>query len=158
MKYGSNLSDVELLNLLLNRLLDDLNSAGTQGADYQPRLLTTDARERLLKHEWPGNVRELQNTLQRLVFLSENAALRAADVEAALLPTVRPSQEPDILSRPLGEDFSLKDIQAEVIRHYMRGALLASGNRISQAAKLVGTSRQNFSNWIREHGIELMRD
>jgi phage antirepressor YoqD-like protein len=36
----------------------------------------------------------------------------------------------------------------------MRRALDASGNHISQAAKLVGTSRQNFSNWMREYKVE----
>jgi DNA-binding NtrC family response regulator len=142
------------LNLLLDRLLEKLNAEGAAQVDHKPRMLTAAGRERLLRHEWRGNVRELQNTLQRLVFLSDNTALTEADVDAALIPTVRPSGlESDILGRPLGGDLNLKAVQAEVARHYMERALQASGDRISQAAKLVGTSRQNFSNWMRDYGI-----
>jgi transcriptional regulator with PAS, ATPase and Fis domain len=142
------------LNLLLDRLLENLNAEGAAQVDHKPRMLTAAGRERLLRHEWRGNVRELQNTLQRLVFLADNTALTEADVDAALMPTVRPSGlESDILGRPLGGELNLKAVQAEVARHYMERALQASGDRISQAAKLVGTSRQNFSNWMRDYGI-----
>jgi len=39
--------------------------------------LSAELRESLLAHEWPGNVRELENTMERLVVLSNGKALSA---------------------------------------------------------------------------------
>lgn len=142
------------LDLLIDVFLAGLNTEGKADPEYQPRVLMAGARERLRQHEWRGNVRELQNTLQRLVFLSDNTALTTADVENALLPMPQITDADDgVLDRPLGHGLNLREVQAEVARHYMLRALKAAGGRVSRAAELIGTSRQNFSNWMKEYGV-----
>lgn len=143
------------LDLLIDRFLkllnDELRSEGGE-----QRILSQGARDALREHEWPGNVRELQNTMQRLVFLSDNTVLSCQDVHDALLPAIsNASGGTNLLDRSLGNGFSLREVQAEVARHYMRRALEVSGNRISRAATLIGTTRQNFSNWMRDYKVEL---
>jgi DNA-binding NtrC family response regulator len=143
------------LDLLIDRFLkllnDELRSEGGE-----QRILSQAARATLHEHGWPGNVRELQNTMQRLVFLSDNAVLSSQDVRDALLPVISAASGGEgVLDRPLGDTFNLREVQAEVARHYMRRALEASGNRISRAATLIGTTRQNFSNWMREYKVDL---
>lgn len=141
------------LELLIQHLLDQLNEESAADPNYEPRVLSAPAKQRLLQHSWPGNIRELQNTLQRLVFLADHAALSLADVDNALLPSVSAAQNENLLDRPFGPDFSLRELQAQVARHYMTRALEVSGGRVSRAAALVGTSRQNFSNWMREYEV-----
>jgi Nif-specific regulatory protein len=39
--------------------------------------LTADLRDALLAHDWPGNVRELENTIERIIVLSNGKAVSA---------------------------------------------------------------------------------
>jgi two-component system, NtrC family, response regulator HydG len=97
----------------------------------QPRLGDL-AVEALRRYSWPGNVRELQNTVQRLVLLSERPVLEAADLPELMrfsAPTGR------------GLDRTLAAVEAEHI-----SAVLASvgGNR-SKAARILGIDRKTLS-------------
>ncbi|MDJ0275191.1 sigma 54-interacting transcriptional regulator [Sphingomonas sp. 2R-10] len=135
------------LSFLIDRLLARM-SVETEAA-ASPRLLSADARALLLAQRWPGNVRELQNTLLRLLFLTDAAVITAEHVHSALLPARVPA-ETGILDRSLGETFDLKRVQAELTSHYIKRALDEAQGGISQAARLLGTSRQNLTNWIKE--------
>ncbi|HEX7665290.1 MAG TPA: sigma-54 dependent transcriptional regulator [Polyangiaceae bacterium] len=51
-----------------------------------------DALDRLMKHDWPGNVRELEHVIERVVVLSRNAKVTAAELPASV--TVAATKEP----------------------------------------------------------------
>ncbi|MDY1010334.1 sigma-54 interaction domain-containing protein [Sphingomonas sp. CFBP9019] len=139
------------LSFLVDKLLARMNAETETMAP--PRLLSEDARALLLAQRWSGNVRELQNTLLRLLFLTDAAIITAEHVRSALLPTPMPA-DISILNRPLGGAFDLKQVQAELTCHYIERALDQARGGISQAARLLGTSRQNLSNWMKETGAD----
>ena len=59
-----------------------------------------------------------------------------------------------ILDRSLGNDLDLRQLQADVARHYLERALKEAAGNKSKAAKLVGLpSYQTFSNWLQKYGL-----
>jgi two-component system, NtrC family, nitrogen regulation response regulator NtrX len=53
----------------------------TRGEGMPPRVITTEAEQRLTRHDWPGNVRELRNTIERLLILSTGPRIAPEDVD-----------------------------------------------------------------------------
>ena len=94
--------------------------------------LSDSAIEALRRYSWPGNVRELENTIQRLVLMSEGGVLDAADLPELMRFSVSTARR---LDRPLAE------VEAEHI-----SAVLASvgGNR-SRAARILGIDRKTLA-------------
>jgi len=45
-----------------------------------PKLLSSDALDRLMQHDWPGNVRELDNVMQRAEILSYSDTIQAINI------------------------------------------------------------------------------
>jgi Nif-specific regulatory protein len=62
--------DIALLASYFLKKISDANRRDTPE-------LTTELKEALLVHDWPGNVRELENTMERLLVLSNGKALSA---------------------------------------------------------------------------------
>src|SRR5262249_16719807 len=92
------------LNLLIDRLLEQVNRESTDEPGYQQKSLSAGARNLLLTHPWPGNVRELLNTLRRAAIWTGTEVIRAEDIRDAILP-VSATSDSEILYRPLGEGF-----------------------------------------------------
>lgn len=65
---------------LVNHFLDQFNKKFGKEAR-----ITGDALKLMEFHDWPGNVRELENTLERLVVLSDSSLIRKKDLPDALL-------------------------------------------------------------------------
>ena len=109
--------------------------------------------EHPLQHPWPGNVRELQNTLRRAAIWSSGTTIDIQDIKEALLPP-RQGEEDQILGRPLGPGFDLKELLTDVARHYLSRALREAGGNKSKAAELVGLpSYQTLTNWLQKYGV-----
>ena len=92
-------------------------------------------------HSWPGNVRELQNRVRRALSLSSGSVLTAVDLG------LEDEDEGD--ERLL----TLKQARAKAEKNVIRQALLLTDNNISQAAKLLETSRPTLHDLIKKHGI-----
>ncbi len=141
------------LNLLVDRLLEQVNDENADQPGFEHKRLSPGARNFLLAHPWPGNVRELLNTLHRAALWTPGPAIDARDVKEALLPAVS-SVDAKILERPLGDGLSLQSLLASVARHYLARALEETGGNKSRAARLVGLpSYQTFTNWMRKYGV-----
>jgi two-component system response regulator FlrC len=52
-------------------------------AGQAPLSLSTEAEQKLLRHDWPGNARELNNIVQRAAWLAAGGIIHAADLEVA---------------------------------------------------------------------------
>jgi two-component system response regulator FlrC len=50
-------------------------------AGQAPLSLSTEAEQKLLRHDWPGNARELNNIVQRAAWLAAGGIIHAADLE-----------------------------------------------------------------------------
>ena len=97
----------------------------------------------LTAHTWPGNVRELQNRIRRALSTTTGRVINPADLgledasleqEERKLPTLKSTRE-----------------AAEI--NTIRRALALTGNNISQAAKLLDTSRPTLHDLLKKHRI-----
>src|SRR5262245_46356170 len=109
-------------------------------ADYRlpARVLTTDARARLLAYRWPGNIRELANTMERAALLAETPYVTAAQLDL----------KDDPAGAPRRSGGSSLDV---TMRDQVEAALDQCGWNVSQAAAKLGITR----NTLRYHMTKL---
>jgi len=67
----------EDIPLLVSHFVQQLS----RGEGLPPRIITTEAEERLAQLDWPGNVRELRNTVERLLILSTGPRIGREEVD-----------------------------------------------------------------------------
>jgi len=90
-------------------------------------------------HAWPGNVRELENTIHRLVVMTEDECIEVPD----LPPVMRFSA----LREP-----SLNRTLAEVEAEYIRNVLASVGGNKTIAAKILGIDRKTLRDKLKAPG------
>lgn len=105
------------------------------------------AMERLLAYHWPGNVRELENVVERSILLSNRPRLEAEDVKIDTTPA-RQSSAP--AGGFLPEGMTLDQYEQSLIRE----ALKRANNNKSQAARLLGLTRNALRYRLAQMGIE----
>ena len=113
--------------------------------------VSDEAAALLRRRSWPGNVRELQNVVERAIVLGLTGdVLRASDFE-----DVRTGS----LALPEDDPFPDEGVDLALIeRGWIQRALEhTSGNR-SQAARLLGISRQTLLYRMQKHGITVGTD
>jgi two-component system, NtrC family, response regulator AtoC len=114
------------------------------GARYRkPDLyFSPDAEQRLLSWHWPGNVRELRNMLEQIVLMAQGNAITADEI---LFPRFAPADDaPPVTtafaSLPVNKELNLEGME----RQYLVTALEQSGWNVTQAAKMLGLSRDTL--------------
>lgn len=92
---------------------------------------------------FPGNIRELKNLVERTILISQNDVLHAEDFEnaAALSPAPAP-----VAAMPYG---NLEDIELAAVKD----ALKRSGGNLSQAAAILGITRQSLYRRMEKYHI-----
>ena len=93
------------------------------------------ALKTLQHYDWPGNVRELENVMERSLVLASGPVLEEAEVRLDMAPSRR--------SAPPGESGFLPPGMTldEYERSLIREALRRAGGNKSQAARLLGLTR-----------------
>jgi len=104
-----------------------------------------EAMKLLMEHHWPGNVRELQNIIERGAALAKGPTLGADDIH---FDPQRGKQNSGAAVLP--EGVTLEQWEDEMIREALRRA---NGNK-SQAARLLGLSRNALRYRLSKIGIE----
>ncbi|HMJ15846.1 MAG TPA: sigma-54 dependent transcriptional regulator [Polyangiaceae bacterium] len=94
----------------------------------------------LSARSWPGNVRELENTIARLVALSDGGPLG--------LDSMGPAPERD--SAPTG---SFRERVLAFERGLLQDALRQAGSNHSEAARMLGMSRITLLDKLKKHGL-----
>jgi two-component system response regulator AtoC len=125
---------------------------GRLARKYQwPHLtLAPESLALLVSHDWPGNVRELGNVLARASILARGRTL----VPAHLQMTAK-AVEPEGRTTPLPSgSLCLKEILAETERRVIRQALEQEKWNRTQAARVLGISRRQLFDKIRQYGLE----
>jgi DNA-binding NtrC family response regulator len=128
----------DLVNLFLRRFASD---SGREVA-----AISNDAMNLLLTHSWMGNVRELQNVIERACALAKTSKLEAGDIHLDS-PRRGTGSSPD---RFLPDGMTLDQYEDEMIRE----ALKRAGGNKSQAARLLGLSRNALRYRLSKIGIE----
>ncbi|HJZ92290.1 MAG TPA: sigma 54-interacting transcriptional regulator, partial [Gemmataceae bacterium] len=109
-----------------------------------PKTISPEAMDVLLRHPWPGNVRELENAIERASVTTRGPEIGPDDLPAEVTQVqARPMSIPIDLSRPLPE--VLKATLFDVERQYLERALKKAGGHIGRCARICGLSRRSIS-------------
>jgi two-component system nitrogen regulation response regulator NtrX len=116
-----------------------------------------DAITELRRYAWPGNVRELRNVVERLVLLSEDAAVNAADVRMILPGGVAGSGES--AGSPTGAGATPSGTLAERTEAFEKETLLTeirqNNFHMTNVARALGLERSHLYKKCQQLGIDL---
>jgi two-component system response regulator HydG len=103
--------------------------------------LTDAAMRKLMAYNWPGNVRQLRAVLESAVVMCEGDTIDARDIVIGSGAVAVTSGDNDEEELPL----NIEELQAWA----MDRALKQTSNNVTQAAKLMGVSRDTLNNWMK---------
>lgn len=124
---------IPLINHFLERFCHQYNINYT---------LSLEAYRVMLQHSWPGNVRELVHTVERIVLLGEEAALRS--LSGAALPAADVPQE--------GRMGDLNAFMAGIEREYLSRAL-SSSRTVRACAQMLGIDTSTLVRKMKRYGL-----
>ncbi len=129
------------------QLVAHFSAVHSRGKSYR---ISAETEEKLLRHAWPGNVRELENAVRRSIAMAGSGSELLA--EHLLLGGPRERKE-----EPHGEEGpverSLRDVAREAEMRHIRRVLKHTGAHRGRAAKILGISRKNLWEKMRELNI-----
>jgi DNA-binding NtrC family response regulator len=108
--------------------------------------VTSAAMQKLLDYQWPGNVRELQNVIERSLVLCAGVRLDADDIR--IEGGVRAPRTEGVPFLP--EGMTLEEYEHHLLREALRRA---EGNK-SQAARLLGLTRNALRYRLAQIGLD----
>lgn len=128
-------------------------------------LLTTSARDALLRYSWPGNVRELEHLLSRSALRAarSQAGRRVVQIGVSELQLSTDDQVDDAgqalsqfaAQEGVLEELSLKQQVEQFQRSMVERALTQSGNNVAAAARALKVDRSNMLRLIKRLGLSL---
>jgi DNA-binding NtrC family response regulator len=115
-----------------------------------PLKLSAEAQSKLVQYDWPGNVRELENAIERALVMAAGDTLREDDIRLDHAPR-RGSASAGLNGDGfLPEGVTLDQHEQQLIRE----ALRRTGGNKSQAARLLGLSRNALRYRLAQMGLE----
>ncbi len=139
---GSRLAD---LPLVAQQIIEDCNVAEKK----QRRGCSLAALELLAAYRWPGDVAELAKVLRTAHQAAAGVEIQPTDLPSWLRQAESALSSPRPALRAIDLDQQLAEIERELLGRALR---LAEGNK-TQAAKLVGWTRQRFLRRAEELGL-----
>jgi two-component system response regulator AtoC len=114
--------------------------------DWPNLALSPQALSYLSNGDWPGNVRELQNVLARAAILARGRIIGIEDVQT-------PAAATNAAGESSASSLRLRDILAETERRIIRQALDQEKWNRTRAARLLGISRRQLFDKIRQYDL-----
>jgi DNA-binding NtrC family response regulator len=109
------------------------------------RQISSEVLETFKTYSWPGNIRELENTVERLVLLSEGPLLEVKNL---------PEQIRCALPLPsVPHGLTYKEAKEQFEREFVTAALQRNKGNVTNAALETGIHRQNFYDKLNKYGI-----
>jgi two-component system nitrogen regulation response regulator NtrX len=99
----------------------------------------------LEKLNYPGNIRELKNYIERILIVSDNDPIEAADVKMVLSPVV----EADF-----GGPSTLKQAVDDFEREYILKTIRGANDNMAKAARSLGLERSHLYKKLKSLGID----
>ncbi len=137
----------EDIPLLVHKFSNDLATS----FGMRPKKFGDEAMEVLAERDWPGNVRELRNAVERLLILSSNNLVSAADV-AQLGGHAQGSELGDLMLCDTFESF-----KQEAEKAFLQGKLAENGWNVSETARKLSMPRSNLYKKIEKYRLERRR-
>ncbi|MBI5118427.1 sigma-54-dependent Fis family transcriptional regulator [Candidatus Poribacteria bacterium] len=106
--------------------------------------------DKLMEYYWPGNVRELENTLERLLVLTDKERIEVSDLPRNVLMPQIATQQLEGMRLP-EEGLSIEDVEKKLICD----ALARTGGHILKASKLLGMTYKTLQYRIKKYDIRL---
>jgi transcriptional regulator with PAS, ATPase and Fis domain len=132
-------------------LVEGLMRTFAHEADKSLRGITLKALRALVDYPWPGNIRELQHEVRRLVYLCpDGQAIDSSMLSGHLFQSNQPEEIPLAEVGSLELDTQVQRMEASLIRQ----ALARAGGNHTQAAKLLGISRNGLAMKMERLGIK----
>ena len=123
----------------------------------KPQLrFTAEAERAMLRYSWPGNVRELRNVIEQAVIMATGATIDAVDLRLTstlALPSDGDAAEAGRGAEEGGDDAELN--LADVERDLLVRALAQTRGNVTQAARLLGVTRDTLRYRIEKYNLEL---
>lgn len=113
----------------------------------QVQAFSPEAARRLLEHPWYGNIRELQHTVEKAVILSDSDELRGDMLQLA---STASGPEPVAGNAEAEVPFHTLD---EMERSMVKRAIDQCEGNLSQAAAMLGVTRQTLYNKMKRYGL-----
>lgn len=113
----------------------------------QVQAFSPEAARRLLEHPWYGNIRELQHTVEKAVILSDSDELRGDMLQ---LTSTASGSEPVAGNAEAEVPFHTLD---EMERSMVKRAIDQCEGNLSQAAAMLGITRQTLYNKMKRYGL-----
>ncbi len=134
-------------------LVEHFITKGCQEKGIPQKRLAKRAMEKVFDYGWPGNVRELQNEMERLLVLSSEDPMIAADL---LSPRIRDFGEHTKVQgvRVAGK---LKDALEELEKTMIKEGLKRTNWNKSRLAKELGISRAGLIMKVEKYGLDKRR-
>ncbi|OUD13152.1 sigma-54-dependent Fis family transcriptional regulator [Thioflexithrix psekupsensis] len=138
---------VDDVELLLNTLTQQMSKKyNTASPNY-----TKTTIKQLKRYTWPGNVRELRNFCERMVIFHTGEEITPQCLPPEMVNTPTES----LLDTPIVFQLPEQGIQLEEVeRVFIQQALLKSAGNRSQAARLLGLSRDTLLYRMKKYALD----
>lgn len=132
----------------------------TKRFEIEPKKLSKDAKECLKKYEWPGNLKELENTIKRIVLLSNSKLITKNDliienIESHSIKEFFEEKLKKYLEKmiELGNSKLYDTVMSEVEKALITIVLEATNFCQTKTAKTLGINRNTLRAKIKEYRI-----
>jgi DNA-binding NtrC family response regulator len=99
---------------------------------------------------WPGNVRELENEVRRLIQLCPDGRAIESDMVSPSIAAAKAAPQPAAATDDLHLQRRIEALEGTLVRQ----ALDRSGGNLSEAARLLGVSRNGLVMKMQRLGID----
>ena len=116
------------------------------GADGNPKTISKEALDTLMKYDWPGNVRELENVIERAVILDETGRLEPNDLPEKI--RLGPSQRGSLIIE--SPTLTLEELEKE----YILKVLHSTKWQKKRASEILGINASTLYRKLIAYGVE----
>jgi DNA-binding NtrC family response regulator len=116
-----------------------------------PKQLADEALLALKRYAWPGNVRELENTIQRIVVMTESDSISLDDLPPEIAQST--GRDGKARFRLSAGGIDLDKELAATEKRWVQEAMQQSKQVKTEAARLLGVDRNRLNYLCRKYGL-----